>query len=89
MHIPPPVISIISFITPSVNSEGAPRAASRVPSLFFWLPSIEVLTCDFQVSQLPESFNCDNYMTWNDSMFLPFSISQVPAAALVALSLTR
>lgn len=29
MHIPLPVISIISFITPSVNSEGAPRATSR------------------------------------------------------------
>lgn len=28
MHIPPPVISIISFITPSVNSEGTPRATS-------------------------------------------------------------
>lgn len=29
MHILPPVISIISFITPSVNSEGAPQATSQ------------------------------------------------------------
>lgn len=45
---PPPLISIISFITPSVNPPRGPSSRGR-PSLHYRTASIKVLTCDFRV----------------------------------------